>query len=461
MKARSLGCVALYSLCGLFACSGTDTGNPADDREPPGDGLGGGEGTANGNCEELKTELDPSATTALGFTGQALIDLVSGTHTESLAWLQSNVSYGPESGRSEITLVVEPLGAPRLVDREPRQRSGGGTGEGTLLGEIGVVCQDSMELDVRVQVSTAGGALAESVDTTVSATSTDFAKLALNLDLNDIMGSFEATVEPPRNSELTKSTLAIGVGISPFGTTGTLNVYSEFRSLDGNAAGQGGGQPIAQFPADNYCPGGVSVGASESLRGVSIQSALTQLNAASPAAIRNLNGAAAGELTLAFTSSAERVCANFDDYMYGSGQAGNVVINFPAVVALESSDGSIDGDVSVQITAEAAPAAATTIRAQATKSADTAAAAAALPAQFGIQEPVNFSGYDGGLVELGVLLDGQNDGGVLRAYGLDVADCVTNPPQPMIDPATGAGGVAGCRGTDRIPLWGVLWGNQQ
>jgi hypothetical protein len=83
------------------------------------------------------------------------------------------------------------------------------------------------------------------------------------------------------------------------------------------------------------------------------------------------------------------------------------------------------------------------------------AGAAALPAQFGVQDDVDLSSYDGAMVQFSSTVASDTIGGSLRVYGLDVADCVTNPAPPDPDGMSSPG----CRGTDRIPLWGAFWGD--
>jgi hypothetical protein len=448
---KSLSCLAmLWSMGALQSCV-TDTGNPVGENPIP-----DGENTAGEGCVETEVELDPSAPTSLGFSAQSVIDLVVGEHASSLAWLDANVDYGPESGRSEITLTVTPRGAPVLVDGEPRPAgsfNGEEGGPAIGLAEIYSPCHDSIRFDVSIAITTAGGALNEVVETSIEASASDFARGRLSLDLTGINGSFQAAPEAPVNFELTRSSLVAELGFSALGSVGAFSVQSEFRSLDGQAVGQGGAGEVAHFPADDYCgPTAVSVAADQSVRGLSMAQALAALNGMSPSPVRYQSGAAS-ELTLAFTSAETRVCARFDTDLGGQDPAGNMALEFMGVVALSSADARIQGSLPLymSVTNESGR---VEISAEGNMNAEPAGAAA-LPAQVGIQDEIDFSAYDGAMVRFLSSVAEDDAGGSLRVYGLDVADCVTNPPPP--DP----GGMSspGCRGTDRIPLWGAFWGD--
>jgi hypothetical protein len=464
MKRLSWSCAVILSACGVVACSsngssgdveddpaGTDTGNPFDEPD-----IDNGEGTAGGACDEDVTDVELDAGTALGFSANQVLAFAGGEHTVSLAWLDSNVEYGPESGRSEISVTVEPLAA-HFVDRSPRTTSGGSE-EGTPTIDIGTPldgCRDSLRIDVRIGVSTTGGALAETVDTTLEATDVDFASGSFTIELGAIAGSFEATPVPPRNSEVTRSSLGFELGFSEYGAVGALNLISEFRSLDGNAVGIGGAGAIAHYPAENYCgqTNAFSVTSEQAVRGVSMAAALEALNTDEPVAVRYRSGASS-VLDVAFTSSEERVCVSFGRDEQYNGEASGAVLEFAGRVALESADGRIDGSFPLTITAQTQNGELRTI-ASAQQSVQDAAQAAALPASFGVQDEIDFAAYGGGAVTFQSIVSSEQDGGSLVVNGLDIPECISNP-QP---PPPGANGSPGCRGIDFVPLWSAAWGD--
>lgn len=407
---RSISSMAVVSsACVLAACSGTDTGNPFD--EPVGDVNSDGDegGSAGGRCDEAVAEIELDAATALGFSANQVLDFAGGEHTVSLAWLEDPIaSYGPESGRSAITLTIEPLAA-HFVDRSFKTSSGD-VGFPTIdTGDPRDSCRDSIRLDVRVGVSTAGGALAETVETSLDAFAADFVNGSLSFDVGELRGSFEAEPTLPQsNTELTRSSLQLSFGLSQHGAVGSLLLFNVFRSLDGDTEGAiGGGGTIAHFPADDYCgaTNSFSVTADQALRGVSMAATLAALNERSPVPVEYETGESS-TLELSFTSDVERVCVSFDAIQ------SSAVLEFPGRVALESADGRIDGAFDVTLRAE--PLGGGLIfEALGEGRAQDASEAAALSAAFGVQDPLDFSPYDGALVLFGSSSSSASWGGWL------------------------------------------------
>jgi hypothetical protein len=460
MKRLTWSCAVILSACGLSSCkegevdgvpsdpSGTDTGNPYDNPDDIDN-----EGTAGGGaCEEVVTDVELDSETALGFSAETVLAFAGGTHTEALAWLDSTSAYGPESGRSEVTLTVEPLAA-HFVERSPRTSSGGG-GLAIDLAPLDN-CRDSIKIDVRIGLSTQGGALAETVDTVLEAAAADFASGSFAIDLAAIAGSFEATPAVPANSELTRSSLQFALGFSQYGAVGSMSLSNEFRSLDGNAAGVGGGGEVAHFPADDYCgqANSVSVTADQAVRGVSMAAALAGLNSDGPVLVR-YRGGANSTLDVSFASNEERVCVSFDRDQQYNGEAGGAALKFSARATLESADGRIDGSIPVTITAQTVSGE-LHFDAHAQESAQNAAQAAAFPPAFGVQDDIDFSPYGGGSVVFQSSAVGETNGGSLVVSGFIIPECISNP-QP---PPPGATSVPGCRGVDLVPLWSANWGD--
>lgn len=440
MKNLGLGLIALVSAYNS-GCAGTDTGNPYES---------GGEGNASETCDEQRRELALDEATSLGVSARHVLDLASGEHRETLAWqAPSGVTYGPESGTGEITIAVEPRGAARFVERTPKsQGSGEEGGLALLLPEN--ECPAAIEVDVRLHIATAGGALNETLDATLEATSGELVVGNVRLPTDTLAGSFEVEVPVQAGFELTKApALTLAFGISPYGSVGELGVSSEVRSLDGMAIGQGGVPRIAHFPAENFCgSAAVSIARDQVIRGVSIQGVLDRLNALSPTSLQP-GGA---ELSLDFSTSTERMCVQL-----GAPPSAPLLVEFPGQVRLRAADENIDGSIDVSVAAEAIDGELVSVTANASTFTSDPVAAAALASEFAIQEPLDFSSYDGGAFEFSSASESSGGAsGLLRAHALREADCVSQ--LPTATPGAGMGS-PGCAGTERIQLWGFTWGD--
>jgi hypothetical protein len=414
---------------------GTDTGNPNDGH--------GTAGEVGGLCDQSERPLALDEATPLGVSAAELFQWLAGAHHETLAWQDQSASFGPEHGQSEITLEIEPLGA-HFVDRSPATQS---SGAGLAIAEIGTVgdpCADSLTLDVRLHLSTSGGALNETIETTLEAKARDFVSGHVQLPTDMLTGSFVADVAVPNGFVASGAPkLSLDLGLSQYGDQGQFTLLSEFRSNDGQAVGQGGGGIVARFPAGDTCESGsIGVSSTESVRGVSMDAVLQSLNGSSPA---RLDGSTA-TLELTFASSSQRLCVQL-------GAGADSTLAFPGRVTLRSSDQRIDGSIDVTLSGAATGGVLEHSGAVANDFLLDRAQASAARLRYAITQPLDFSSYDGGAFEFSTDVTETGAVGALRAYGLDQAECVTNP-QP-VDP--NAQSTPGCRGTDRIAIWSASW----
>lgn len=423
----------------------TDTGNPFNEGGNPTNGEGGGA------CDASATPIELDAETPLGFGARSVLGFAEGEHVLPLVWSEtSSVTHAAEGSDTELRLRITPLGA-SFVDRETRQS---GPGEGLLSGLTPLGgCRDSVRIDVRLELSTADGLLAESVDAALEAYAADFASAFVRIDTSELAGSFDAAPVIPPNSVLQRSTLTIALGASAHGVAGELNVLSEFEAADGRAVGQSAGGAVAVFPADDYCgqPNAIAVDADVEVRGVSLAAALAAADPSGPLAVSYRSGEPS-ELELAIASDEARVCVSFDVDETYNGVVGGAIVRFPAQATLTSTDARIDGAFGVEVMAMSGGEA-LAVEVRAGQSSQDPVEAATLPPLFGIQDAIDFDGYNGGNVVFQLSASGETLTGALLVNGFDVAECAMNPSSP--DPS--GMGAPGCRGTDVLPLWGATW----
>jgi hypothetical protein len=422
------------------AGGGTDTGNPNDDR---------GTNVEAGLCDATKSDLGLEDATSLGVSAADLFAWVGGTHQATLAWQDGAANFGPEHGQSQITLEIQPLGA-HFIDRSPAQ-SGGSSNGLAFNTEIATIgggdpCADSIALDVSLRLSTASGALDETLETTFEARAGDFATGRLTLPTDALTGSFTVDAPPP-NGFVTRGApkLNIEIALSKYGDRGAIMLSTEFQSSDGQAVGQGGAGVLARFPADDDClSGNIGVAASQSVRGVSVDAVLASLNATSPARLDAVDAT----LELAFVSSAQRVCVALD-----GPESSPLQLQFQGTVQLSSSDRRIQGSIDVTLSGQAASGVLQSSSATANAFLTNPADANAAVAKFAIAEPLDFSSHSGGSFAFRADASPSLATGSLTASAIQLPDCAINPPK--LDPD--AQGSPGCPGADLLPLWSASW----
>jgi hypothetical protein len=157
-----------------------------------------GEGTpANGACKEPAVKLNLSDVSPAGFSGEDVLAGTLGSHLAPLHWstAPSIATFGPEQGESTVEMVIEYRGGEvRFYKTKVPPSSGATAGVGGTSAEG---CQtDHVEVDVTVRLTTAGGALAEEFNATLTATTPARAQLSRDLPFAALRGSFFVSLPP-------------------------------------------------------------------------------------------------------------------------------------------------------------------------------------------------------------------------------------------------------------------------
>ncbi len=133
---------------------------------------------AAGGCDETATELAVDEVSALGFAADELLANIAGPRNEILEWTD-----GAQTG---ILVEMVNNGAVHYVDSEPKASEGG------MEDAAAALCEDRIEVDAQVIVSTDDGLLDETLDVTLTAdeaTSADFYLSDLTPD--DLNGTYD------------------------------------------------------------------------------------------------------------------------------------------------------------------------------------------------------------------------------------------------------------------------------
>ncbi len=414
--------IIIMTLLCAGCSSATETGNPHD--EPGEPGLGGA-------CKEAPHDIEMDETTSLGFSAQDVAAMIEGTHTETLEWLDGELASPSFDGSTQLEVRVEVGDSARFVQSE---RASGGQ-EGLLAG-LGGDCNDRLELDATVFITSADGALDERVEAVFRAESTRLASSSFSVSTDEVSGQLEVTLNPPSGFEPEgPANLTFDVGIADVGFAGRIGVTATYS--DGGSLAAGGGGPIARWPADNPCELGFPVPTDQS---DASQRVLDGFNAPEPLELSyepEMDGSA---LRLALNANAT-VCETLT-----GGAETTREVRFQAELALESDDGVIDGVFPVEVYGQVkADGELVSQASMSTTSENTADWLESL----GIHHTVDFSAHDHGQVALTAEIYAGELTGALSVRGADVPDCLNSPPEPD----SSGMGAPGCAGIDYVDLW--------
>lgn len=224
---RQRGALFLVAALGAAGCAGGQTGGEFGAEN----GTGGG-GTLDGNetasaCDEDATELGLDEVSPLGFSADDVLALAEGTHEATLTWVPDEAAMATttlEPGTTEVTLVIEPAGPASFVDAEP---PASGSSGGMI--ELGWVCPDRVDVPVTVTLTTADGALDETLDGTLSATDAGSATLLVPIELDELEGTLSFEVVSPEGGVPIQTRLEVvfGEGIFAGRLSGTIETRTD------------------------------------------------------------------------------------------------------------------------------------------------------------------------------------------------------------------------------------------
>jgi hypothetical protein len=301
-----------FSAALLLACGDRD-----EPIYPP--GLQWSEPGRVARCGFAAHEIGRDEPTPFGVSAGEMLDWLIGEHRTQLGWHNVLEAFGPEQGISELTLRIEERGPARWV--EPRRESPDGAE---------VYCGPELFFEVRMSLETSGGALAESMDTTLIGTSGERVSGTVRMDTAHLQGTFHN--DPELDSEIDpKPALLLSFELAPHGRRGSLEYERSHEP------GLGSNSRIAEFPYPNPCAlDAMPLDDVADIAGVPRAEVIARLNAPSPV---QLNGSSA-TLGLSFSDYGGPGCLT----TYSDSAAS---FRFAARAALHASDGSIDGTVDV------------------------------------------------------------------------------------------------------------------
>lgn len=371
----------------------------------------------------------------LGFAAADVLSFAAGEHQSPLFWREqgsdSMVEVGPESGESTLSITISHAGGEiRYVDYEPAE--GGG-----LEADIDENCPDQLEIDVMAQIGSGGGALAESIPVTLTASHALLARFDAAIEPEDLAGSMSVTSLDP---QFDVGAIDFDVGISSYGLSGSITGMVTAEMGDTAVAGF---VDYAVFPSETQSCGSdqLALPLDADVLGFTGADALALINRAWLFQL-TWQGSEPVELTLSAAHDGESVCASLVP-----GEIDRLV--FGATITLATGDGVVSAAFPVVVTAESDGEGALGQVHVYNDNAYVLGDMADFAADYG-EFGVDVSDYDlAGIEFTGAFVDDDAPGsadGSLTVLAADNADCSDVPGEA-------------CEGIDVIELARAEWGN--
>lgn len=425
------------------ACAGGQTGDLSGEH-----GEGNETGNSNG-CEEHKEKLASFDTVTDSGTAEEVMAYAETSFDSPLTWKEPGQgqawSAGPESGAGALHIeVTRGANAYRLTYSTPPSN-----GSGAETAAVGLLCPPpQLGVEVHVNVTTEGGALAESYDTLLRTSAPGVATMSVPLDLTKVQGSLAVSSSNPR-AKLVQ--VGLGATFMAEGTSGSIQGIEQ-TELGSGPSGAISAAPalLAVWPDSAACQslfrdgGGLGMSVEQSALGVS--GADTLADVAADEDITWLDGSPSG-LTLSIVSTGDG-CFRVSPLPAEAG--GGAGVTYPVTIAVKSEDGRLDGTYPGSVVASGIGSARTvTASAYLDLSVDDVA-------ESGFSDVVVPEGSDGLRLAIESKLEGGVASGSVQLVSVENPPCLTNPEPPMSTPGGGMS-TPGCSGQERTRLEAASW----
>lgn len=438
--------LAAFTLALVPACEGGQTGDLSGDHS--------GDGTETGNyagCEEHKQKLAGFDSMTDSGTAEAVMAYAEKSFQAPITWKEAGEgqswSSGPESGVGTLHIdVARGENAYALSYSPPASNSGL---------DVAVLCPPpQLGVEVHVNVTTDGGALAESYDTLLRTSAPGVATLNVPLDLTKLNGTLAVTSSAPRGKVVQVTLDAV---LMAEGTAGSIKGLEQIESGSGTTGvSSASGAVLAVWPDAAACqaPGpdgsgqgsGLGMPLEQTALGVTGTETLASVATTEPAPITWLSGSNS-TLTVELESTGDG-CFRVSSLPVEIG--GGAGVTYPVTITAKSADGRLDGSY------------AGTVAVTGSGSDRTVTASAYLQlsvddvAKSGFSDIVVPADSDGLRVQIESKLVGGVTSGSVQLFSLTDPPCLTDPQPPMATPGGGAS-APGCAGQAQTRLEAATW----
>lgn len=423
------------------ACAGGQTGDLSGEHPDTGTETG-----ANG-CDEHKEKLAGFDTVTDSGTAEEVMAFAEKSFDAPITWREPREgqawSAGPESGTGVLHIDVA-RGDDVYALTYSQPASNGGI-------ELGYVCPPpQLGVEVHVNVTTDGGALAESYDTLLRTSAPGVATLSVPVDLTKLGGSLAVSSSNPR-SKLVQ--LSLAATFTAEGTAGSISGIEQTDSGSGaSSASSAGSAVLAVWPDSAACQalsqdgGGLGMPVDQTALGVTGTDTLASVAAVEPTAITWLDGAHS-TLTVDIESTGDG-CFRVSPLPAEIG--GGAGVTYPVSISAKSEDGRLDGTYAGQVVV--------------TGSGSDRSVMASAWLELSVDD-VAKSGFsdvsvpadsDGLRLRIeSTFADGVTSGTV-QLFSVSNPPCLTNPEPPMSTPGGGMS-TPGCPGQSQTRLEVASW----
>lgn len=432
------GALALNILVG---CEGGQTGDLSGQNDH---GGGPNVGETFGGCDENKEELKGFDTETDAGTAEALLAYAEKTFDAPISWKTATEaqawSVGPETGQGELHLTVtRGTKAYRLTYSEPKNQNGLETGG------ISLCPPTRLGVEAHVDVTTDGGALAESFDTLLRSETAGVATLGVPFDFSKLGGSLEAS-SSNANAKLVQPRLE--ATLTAAGTTGSIAAMEQTTS--GEVAGASRAL-IAIWPGNAACANakdgvGLELSASDEVLGTSGSEVLASLALTAPADVTWMDNSTT-KLSVSIESTGNGCFSVSDSPIPLEGGAG---ASYPVRVTLKSDDGRVDGQYEGHAVVRGTGSQ-QRVDVEAVVEVDMAHAA-----DSGFNNVSAPAGSETLLVSFKVHRNSQTASGSVDLFATASPPCAAEPQPPMSSPGQGAS-APGCAGSSMTRLENAYW----
>jgi hypothetical protein len=414
------------------ACAGGQTGD-----------LSGEHNTGDsGGCDEQRKELPTFDTQTDAGSAAELLAYAEQTFDVPITWQSApqgqSWSAGPESGKGRVHVAVS-RGKHAYQLTYTQKPSSSGL-------DVAAICPPpALAVEAHVDVTTDGGALAESFDTLLRSTVKGVAMFGAPLDLSNLGGSLAVSI-PNKNEKLVQ--LGIEATLTSAGSTGSISGMDQIES--GGAVGAGKAV-LAVWPADAACasldPAGEGLGLAMDDEVLGESGAQTLADFAEEGVDVAWLDQSTTKLKVGFESLGDGCFRVRSDVPVEIG--GGPTATYPVRFVFSSEDGKLDGKYDGQIIVSGG----SHRRVEASAYRELAVSDVDQSGFSGVSVP---AGTDALRINVQLQKGEQGGTGTVQLLGVTKPPCLTEPVKPMPTPGGGSA-VPACAGESVTPLESASW----